>query len=257
MNIEQRRKIERAIAERFIRDALAAGYRVAVDNGEEEFRPYAQADPVLKEMFTVDEEHLRLYKPITNGIGEAFAGSVYFVYGNDGWDVICDYSPNLTEVLAGASALADRYADTPELVEHDVPSPLPPFIDVRRLERAAEDARTTLHANCHVSTLYPSMAVVDRLPFTLGLPYHDWVGQDGHRRDMLSPVPRGDTGDPVTMQAMTCTPTERTTFAITELRKALEAEFGVDFAYSIMGRGHLLAAHNTVQGEVKPSTTRR
>jgi hypothetical protein len=35
-----------------------------------------------------------------------YIGMVYFVYGNDGFDVICDYSVSLETLLIGANALA-------------------------------------------------------------------------------------------------------------------------------------------------------
>ena len=40
--------------------------------------------------------------------GESFDHFVYLVYGNDGWDVISDYSVKLETELACANALADK-----------------------------------------------------------------------------------------------------------------------------------------------------
>lgn len=47
-----------------------------------------------------------------------------------------------------------------------------------------------------------------------------------------------------------CTP--RTAAAIGYLREALREEFGTDFAFSIMGKGHKVAASNKVDGTIKP-----
>jgi hypothetical protein len=35
-------------------------------------------------------------------------GWVRFIYGNDGWDVINDYTTNLEPVIAGVNALAEK-----------------------------------------------------------------------------------------------------------------------------------------------------
>jgi len=40
--------------------------------------------------------------------GGAPSGWVYFVYGNDGWDVVSDYTTNLEAVLKGSGELAER-----------------------------------------------------------------------------------------------------------------------------------------------------
>lgn len=104
MNIEKRRQIERRIARRVVKDGLAAGYKIGVDNGGDEFElpPSGNGTAILNAMFATDEEYLVFYMD-----GER-VGSVYFVYGNDGWDVITDYSTCLEEVLKGANDLADR-----------------------------------------------------------------------------------------------------------------------------------------------------
>jgi hypothetical protein len=40
---------------------------------------------------------------------------------------------------------------------------------------------------------------------------------------------------------------------VNKLHEALKAEFGCDFAYTIMGRGHFVATSNYVQGHIKPT----
>jgi hypothetical protein len=103
ISIETRQGIERKIAEAFITDALEAGYTITVDDGEDEpVKRSADAAEILGAMFTVDEEHLRLYS------GQEYAGWVYFVYGNSGWDVVSDHTVNLTPLLVGADAVAHQ-----------------------------------------------------------------------------------------------------------------------------------------------------
>lgn len=94
---------ESMIARRLISDAIKAGMTVSVHDGEEiTVRLSSSVSDVLRAMRTVDEEHLLFYQ------GGNRIGSVFFCYGNDGWDVINDYSTSLESVVAGANELADR-----------------------------------------------------------------------------------------------------------------------------------------------------
>jgi hypothetical protein len=103
MNVEKRIRIEKKIASRLVADAIAAGYSLSVNNGEEVvIRQSRDKAAILAEMFSVDMEHLIYHK---DGVRQ---GWVYLVYGNGGWDVICDYTTNLDPVLVGANALADK-----------------------------------------------------------------------------------------------------------------------------------------------------
>lgn len=106
MNIEQRIAIEKRIVKKVVEDALAAGYDVSVHNGGDDYE-YTGTDKkrILEELFACDEEWLCLHK---NG---KYVGQVYFIYGNDGYDVICDYSVSLNDVLKGANELANKLAN--------------------------------------------------------------------------------------------------------------------------------------------------
>lgn len=101
----KRQAIERRIARRVIRDAVAGGYTLDVFDGEETvLRNSTKEREILKAMFSVDEERLIFRKD------GARVGWVFFVYGNSGWDVICDYTdkPEVEEILKGANELADK-----------------------------------------------------------------------------------------------------------------------------------------------------
>jgi hypothetical protein len=106
MSVEMRQEVERKIAAALITQSLAAGYRLTIDNGGgEEFAPSTDAEHILREMFATDEEHLLFY----NEEGKK-VGWVYFVYGNDGWDVISDYSTNLEPVMTEANKISEYYS---------------------------------------------------------------------------------------------------------------------------------------------------
>jgi len=106
MNVKQRQNIERRIVRQILKDALAAGYRVSVHDGEDWVVSKSTHGPsIFAAMFSVDEETL-VFRDASN----ATVGQVWLVYGNDGYDVVCDYTANeKTEtLLAGALALAGK-----------------------------------------------------------------------------------------------------------------------------------------------------
>lgn len=103
--IEDRQRIERRIVRRVVLDLIAAEYRLNLDNGGEtwELAEWStDAKKVLAAMFATDEERLHCRK------NENDRGWVFFVYGNDGPDVICDYTTNLEPILKNAEALAEK-----------------------------------------------------------------------------------------------------------------------------------------------------
>lgn len=69
-------------------------------------------------MFTTDEDYLFVYDPkqpdeddAEDGRADANKiGWIWFIYGNDGHDVVSDYTTNLEKVLQGATALAEELA---------------------------------------------------------------------------------------------------------------------------------------------------
>lgn len=107
ISINARKRMEKTIARRVILDAIAAGYTLNVYNGgetDELPEPSNKVRTILGAMFGTDEEHLIFFKE-----GKR-KGWVWFVYGNDGWDVVSDYTTNLEDVMKGANDLADKYS---------------------------------------------------------------------------------------------------------------------------------------------------
>ncbi len=99
--------IEHQIVTQIITDVLKAGYRITVDNGEDDvIRSSTDADAVLAALNSTDEDTLNLSRD-----NNVYLAWVHLVYGNDGHDVINDYTVNLEPVLIEANALADRLAD--------------------------------------------------------------------------------------------------------------------------------------------------
>lgn len=111
--IRQRILVERAIIRRAVRDILAAdggAYCISVYDGEEyPVKRSRDLDTIMADIGQCDQEWLYVR---TGAKGETKVGGVMLVYGNDGWDVICDYSTGHIEtLLAGANKLADELGD--------------------------------------------------------------------------------------------------------------------------------------------------
>lgn len=108
MTIKQRQAIERHIAELFIDSAIAAGYAINVDNGGDDYE-LADASTcktdILKAMFATDDERLYIFE---KGKRERF-GWALFVYGNDGYDVIADYTTNLETLMTAVNEYTDKH----------------------------------------------------------------------------------------------------------------------------------------------------
>lgn len=107
MNLDNRLRIEREIANAAVNGLLRAGYEISVFDGEEVVNsPVNDAELIIADMFSTDIERLEVYRA---GDYERRVGWVLFVYGNDGWDVICDYTTNLEPALKEADLLAEKY----------------------------------------------------------------------------------------------------------------------------------------------------
>lgn len=103
------RIVERRIATAALRNILGEGLRVSVDSGGEEGPDVVKSTnrkEIIDATFAVDTCAWNIYEE------EKRIGWVRFVMGNDGWDVISDYSDNMIAnlLLKPAFELADRYS---------------------------------------------------------------------------------------------------------------------------------------------------
>jgi hypothetical protein len=101
--IRRRQALERKVITALLKQAIAAGYTVTVDNGEEfVIKESASVRDILKVMFTVDEEWLRFSKDGKH------IGTAALIYGECGWDVIADYHCVLEPIMTEANRIADE-----------------------------------------------------------------------------------------------------------------------------------------------------
>jgi hypothetical protein len=107
MNLQKRISIEKEIATKIVDDALALNYTISVNACEEwTVKRSKNRKEILDALMTTDDDTLVFRDMNGNKIGW-----VWLVYGNDGYDVVCDYTDNIEtcELLAGADALSDKY----------------------------------------------------------------------------------------------------------------------------------------------------
>lgn len=84
-------------------------HRVQLNGFETTSEQFAAAlktarNSILAEMFLTDQEHLYI-----GGQGNRPEGWVFSVYGNDGYDVISDYTVNLEYLMTEPNKLSDKY----------------------------------------------------------------------------------------------------------------------------------------------------
>ena len=90
MNPKAVRNIEKQVLRKLLEIAKRAGASWVVNNGEfESPRTSDVEETIEKHLFATDDEWILFSITID---GESFSPSVYLVHGNDGPDVICDYS---------------------------------------------------------------------------------------------------------------------------------------------------------------------
>ena len=97
--VRERVAIERRIVTALIDRALAEGYELSVDDGDNQHPWTTDRAEVIDNIMEADEDRLYLRK-------DGHTAWVFLVYGNDGWDVICDYNVSLEGLLEPINALA-------------------------------------------------------------------------------------------------------------------------------------------------------
>lgn len=107
--VKMRQRVERRIVQKAIDTLLGAGYVLGVNDGEDTTLG-ASTDPkyILDQMFSTDQDYLIVRRSL---LDRTHCGWLRFIYGNDGFDVLSDYTTNLEEVLKPVNELANAIAD--------------------------------------------------------------------------------------------------------------------------------------------------
>ena len=101
------RDMEERIVRNAVHELLDQGFTLSVDNGGDDYEidRATNAEEVIAELMNTDEDRLLARA------GEEIKGWVHFVYGNDGYDVICDLTVSLEPYLPDTLALAEAYSE--------------------------------------------------------------------------------------------------------------------------------------------------
>jgi hypothetical protein len=118
-SVKLRIELERRIVRTIVTDAIAKGYRLAVSlergyDVEDMLLGSVDINRIVNEATAGDESHLFIQPGTGDTVKDGSIishGWVYFVFGNDGWDVVSDYTTNLDGlgILDRANAIAEAY----------------------------------------------------------------------------------------------------------------------------------------------------
>ncbi len=106
--------VEDQIIRGTIEALLFRGYYLGVNDGEETTVHHTrEMHKILEAMKTTDEDYLLVYKsPLWKAERRKHIGWVYFVYGNEDYEVINDYTVNLESVMVDVNGAIEKYQDT-------------------------------------------------------------------------------------------------------------------------------------------------
>lgn len=97
-----RQLVERRIVRSLVDEILEQGLSISVYDGEETHPVTSDREKVLEDLINTDEDYVMVFS------GQQKIGWVRLVYGNEGWDVICDYTVNLEDKMTRTQALIDE-----------------------------------------------------------------------------------------------------------------------------------------------------
>lgn len=96
---EKRIAIERRIVRETAKALIAAGYKIAIHDGESICCLATDRMALINKAIMSTDEDTFIVKTKQAGTTGKTVGWIKFVYGNDGWDVINDYTTNLEGAL--------------------------------------------------------------------------------------------------------------------------------------------------------------
>ncbi len=101
------KEIEERIVRNAVHELLDHGFTLSVDNGGDDYEidRSVDAEAVIAELMNTEEDRLLART------GDVIKGWVHFVYGNDGYDVICDMTVSLEPYLPDTIAIAEGYSE--------------------------------------------------------------------------------------------------------------------------------------------------
>jgi len=106
-SVYKRQHAEYAVISAFVKAALYAGHTLGVFDGEEVVLEHSKSyKKVMAAIMSTDDDYIFVY-PVGATSGPRI-GWVRCIYGNDGPDVISDYSVGLEYLMGKANEVSDR-----------------------------------------------------------------------------------------------------------------------------------------------------
>jgi len=108
-SVKPRILVERRIAVCLVEELLEQGFSISVFGSEDwTLKRSVNRDEILSAMSTTDDDQLRVRRVDGEKIGGYSTGWFHLVYGNDGPDVLSDYSTNMEPFMTKTNALIDK-----------------------------------------------------------------------------------------------------------------------------------------------------
>lgn len=97
-------EMDRAIVTQCVEELLEQGFNLSLFHEEAlAFKHSTNKEQILSNLLQCDEETLAIYDNTQQRVGW-----VFFVYGNDGYDVISDYSITIEQYIPKTQELVDK-----------------------------------------------------------------------------------------------------------------------------------------------------
>lgn len=105
MNVKARIALEKRIASKIVHAALAHDWSVSTNDGESwNINKSRKFPEIMASLFTTDEDGLYFF----DDQGRR-TGWVILIYGNEGYDVVSDYSTRIEAMMAPINDYADKF----------------------------------------------------------------------------------------------------------------------------------------------------
>lgn len=105
--VGKRQAAKWAVVSAFVRTALRAGHTLGVYDGEEVVLKHtSNYKAVMAAIMSTDDDYIFVYS--VGATSGPRMGWVRLIYGNDGPDVISDYTTNLEHLMGKSEEVADR-----------------------------------------------------------------------------------------------------------------------------------------------------
>ena len=114
--VQRRVRFEEQVIRDIVKAVLPNVVHFRVFDGEEYSKPLTTWTQVKNEIHACDEEYLIIrFKPNTFGeMTDTETARLYLVYGNEGWDVVCDWSYHNDKVYEYLDPIISKASDRAE-----------------------------------------------------------------------------------------------------------------------------------------------